>query len=300
MAAGTASTTASAAPATTSFARNPLTTAFSRPAECTGIYKSSFLTVMDTQSSCLPDGFKSQTESYFSPGLICPSGYVSACHDNTKVASQTTVTCCPTYNSDISLSCVTGSTLSGAWATLFCTWIGPSQKTSLPLTFSGNGVTSTVMQDFKSPGGINAFGIRMVYQKTDIETTAKKTSATTATPSSDPTSATDSAATDDSSSSSSSSSDDNGLSTGAKAAIGVVIPLVVLALLAGVLLWRRRRRQRQRTQEGPLYKYEPAQATPQPHAELHGEHVHEMQGSPVNPVELPATEPHRPTKEEGT
>lgn len=287
MATTTPSTTASSAPAITSFALNPLMTAFSRPADCTGLYQSSFLTMMDPQATCMPDGFKSQSEAYFSPGLVCPSGYASACHDNTGVASLTTVTCCPTLNSDVSLSCVTASTLKSVWATLFCTWIGPaSQKTSLPLTLSGNGVTSTVMRDFKSPGGINAFGVRMVYQRTDLETTARQTGSTNPNP--DPTAS----AGPEPTSGSPPSDPDSGLSTGAKVAIGVAVPLVVLAILAGALLWWRRRR-RQSALGGPLYKYEKAAPQPQPHAELHGEHVQEMMGSTAEPVELPATGPQR-------
>ncbi|POR32809.1 Uncharacterized protein TPAR_06999 [Tolypocladium paradoxum] len=279
MATGRPSTTASSAPATTSFALNPLTTTFSRPQDCTGVYQSLGLAMMDVQTTCLPDGFKSQSESYFSPGLVCPSGYVSACHDNTGVASQTTVTCCPTLKSDVTLSCVTTSTLKSVWSTLFCTWIAPSQKTSLPVTVSGNGVTSTEMRELRSPAGLNAFGVRMVYQKTDLEATTKTGS--TKRPDAGPTS---------SAGPRPSPSASSGLSTGAKVAIGVVVPLVVLAILAGVLLWWWRRRRRQRAPGGPLYKYE--KTGPQPHAELHGEHVQEMVGSTV-PVELPATGPQK-------
>ncbi|KND86745.1 hypothetical protein TOPH_08606 [Tolypocladium ophioglossoides CBS 100239] len=289
--AGTPSTTTGPAPAVTSFALNPLTTTFSRPADCTGVYQSLFLTMMDLQTTCLPKGFKSQSDAYFSPGIACPSGYVSACHDNTRVASQTTVTCCPTLNSNISLSCVTASTITGLWSTLFCTWIAPpaSKQASLPVTVSNNGVTSTEMRGFQSPGGINAFGVRMVYQKTDVVIAAATTNATTAL-------STGPAGSDGSEpilgSSSSSSSN---LSTGAIAAIGVVIPLLVIGILAGALLWWRWRR-RQHAQVESLSKFGEAapQPQPQPHAELHGDHVQEMPGSTVEPVELPASEPEPP------
>ncbi|PNY29725.1 Uncharacterized protein TCAP_00361 [Tolypocladium capitatum] len=289
------STRTASPPVITSFASNPLTTTFSRPADCTGLYQSLFLTMMDVQSTCLPTGFNTKPDAFFSPGVACPSGYVSACHDNTGVASQTTVTCCPTFNSDITLSCAPPGPRSGIWSTLFCTWMpAPSQDTTLPVTTSSNGITSTEMRDFPSPAGINAFGVRMVYQRTDL--TSATTSATDSTSSADP-------------QSTSGSASSSGLSTGARAAIGVVVPLVVLAILAGALLWWRRRR-RLRAPGGPL---EDGKTQPPGHAELHGEHVQEMMGTAVDeagpaelaepvapvepvahePVELPAMEEHR-------
>lgn len=281
----TASTTPTAAstsvasshPAITSFPRNPLTTTFSRPAECTGIYMSLFLNMVDLQSTCLPDGLSTQSDAYFSPGIACPSGYVSACHDNTGVASQTTVTCCPTLDSDVTLSCVDTRTLRSVWSTLFCTWIAP-RTTSLPVTLVNNGITSTRSIQFKSPGGLNAFGVRMVYQKTDLdEATATATGSRSTGRTSDP----------------SESAAQNpppevgaGLSIGATIAIGVVVPVVVLAVLAGLLAWFCRRRRRQRTTSP--YKYEPQT---QQTAELHGDYVHEVEGSAVDAVELPTDSP---------
>ncbi|KAJ6446749.1 transmembrane alpha-helix domain-containing protein [Purpureocillium lavendulum] len=286
---GSAAATTTTPPEITSFPKNPLTTTFSRPTDCTGISKSLFLAMMDLSSTCLPSGFKSQSSAYFSPGIACPSGYVSACHDNTGVASQTTVTCCPTLNRDISLSCVDDRTLRSVWSTLFCTWIAPKAQTTLRMTLSTNGgVTSTERVEFVSPDGINAFGIRMVYQKTDMDK-ATTTATGTSRPGQTGSNPTDSAPTNTSLPES-----DGGLSTGAKAAIGVVVPCVVLAVLFGVLFWwRRKRRNNTNTKaqggaSSELYKYQPQHNT----SELQGQPVQELQGSVVDPVELPASTSH--------
>ncbi|KAL7792444.1 hypothetical protein V8C37DRAFT_124222 [Trichoderma ceciliae] len=228
-------------PVVTSFPFNPLTTTFIRPTDCDGIFASTFLTGIDFSKSCLPKGFHTDQTSYFSPGLICPTGYYSACHDNIGAKSITTVTCCPTFGSDVSLSCVTASTLRSVWSTLFCTWIAPGgDGTMLPMTVSGNGITSTVQGSFTAPGGLNAFGIRMVYQKTDTETTTMatmtaSTTASTGTKSGRPTKTSDSDSGDSS----------PALSSAAKAAIGagVAVPIVVVGLLVGLFFWWRKRQQ---------------------------------------------------------
>ncbi|KJZ76364.1 hypothetical protein HIM_04093 [Hirsutella minnesotensis 3608] len=275
----TTPTPASAAAVITSFPSKPLTTPFARPSDCTGIYRSGFLAMVDLEKTCLPKGFKTNSDSYFSPGIACPVGYVSACHDNTGVPSITTVTCCPVVG-DITLQCLTTSTLSSVWSTLFCTWIGPpsSRSTSITMTVSRDGVTSTITDEVHSPGGINAFGIRMVYQKTDLAQKPLRTGPARAT------SSRLAAASD--------ASESQGLSTGAKAAIGVAVPVVVLALLAGVLLWWWRKRRRGQGQD-PGYNYEKTEQQPSYHPELQGSnthHVHEVMGSGVDPVELPAAE----------
>ncbi|GFP51987.1 hypothetical protein ACSS6W_004042 [Trichoderma asperelloides] len=228
-----------AVPVVTSFPFNPLTTTFTRPDDCDGIYVSGFLSGIDFSKSCLPKGFHTDQTSYFSPGLACPSGYYSACHDNIGASRITTVTCCPTFATDISLSCVTASTLESVWSTLFCTWIAPDgDGTTLPMTVSNNGITSTVQGTFTAPGGLNAFGIRMVYHKTDTQSTTMTTTTTTsaATTGTKPGGAKNTGG-------SNSSDSSGGLSTGAKAAIGVVVPVVVLGLLAGLFFWWRKRQQ---------------------------------------------------------
>ena len=53
-------------------------------------------------AECYPDGFDpSDREAYYSPG-VCPSGYAPACSQEPGAfddVRETTVTCCPTYES---------------------------------------------------------------------------------------------------------------------------------------------------------------------------------------------------------
>jgi hypothetical protein len=253
----------------TSFPSIPLTTTFTPPAtDCGGVYRprSPDLFIVDNEPSCLPPNFSTSDSSFFySPGIACPSGYWTACHDTAGVSSITTVTCCPTYGADISLSCVPNpAQLRGVWETLFCTWIAPASGTAVRVTLSSNaGRTSTVAETMTSPGGLNAYGVRMVYQASDLEAAASSSSSSASsgaagsTTSSipNPTGGGDgsgsgsgsSPATSDDPAASSSDSSGGGLSTGAIAAIGVVVPLVVIgaALLGFALWWRRRKRLQQ-------------------------------------------------------
>lgn len=280
-----------AIPVVTSFPFNPLTTAFSRPADCDGIYVSNFLSGIDFSKSCLPKGFHTDQTSYFSPGLACPTGYYSACHDNIGASRITTVTCCPTFGTDISLSCVTASTLAGVWSTLFCTWIAPDgDGTTLPMTVSGNGITSTVQGDFTAPGGLNAFGIRMVYRKTDTEPT---TMATTTTTTIAATTGTKPGGAKNTGGSGSSDSSSGGLSAGAKAAIGVVVPVVVLGLLAGLFFWWRKRRQYNKvlSSNTPTELHGQEVAPPAELAQYSGLMNKPKQPAEAPPGELPAEEP---------
>ncbi|PKS08569.1 hypothetical protein jhhlp_004955 [Lomentospora prolificans] len=277
-----------------SFAENPLTTTFSRPDDCSNIYRSGFLSVLDISETCMPEGFSTDPTFYFSPGLVCPSGYVSACHDHTGVESVTTVTCCPVYNDKVTLSCVKTTSLQSVWSTLFCTWIAP-EKTSLPIVLSEDQVTSTVMQPFSSPGGLNAFGVRMVYEQSDLESVTDTGILPTNT---------DGGETEPVKGGDGGSS---GLSQSAKIAIGVVVPVVVLALIGALFLfWRARRRQRDVAPASQSGQYAQAGQTPYgemqqkavniPHAELPGTSLTPASELPADsqqsePVELPVNSP---------
>jgi len=94
------------------------------PDSCSGIDISTQLTIflIHDQTTYLPSGFATAESSFFSPSIACPSGYWSACHDNTGVPSVTTVTCCRTFRSDMSLSCLNPATLAEPWVSLFCTY----------------------------------------------------------------------------------------------------------------------------------------------------------------------------------
>jgi hypothetical protein len=244
-------TTASSTPTTTttytpftlsSFPFVPLTTTFTPPAECAGLYLTrDYLTVIGGANTCFPPGFTTAEKSFFSPGLVCPSGYWSACHDTTGVSSISTVTCCP-QRDDIVLQCVNVSTLHDVWTSLFCTWQAPETGTSLPVTYIYGGVTSTGIEEFASSNGVNAFGIRMVYETSDLPASSSLTSSLTRGPLSSTTTHS-SAPSQSSKPSEQSSLESSGLSIGAKIGIGVAIPLAaIIGALISFLLWRRRNR----------------------------------------------------------
>ncbi|KAL2147478.1 hypothetical protein VTI28DRAFT_9378 [Corynascus sepedonium] len=310
----------------TSFPSIPLTTTFTPPGtDCGGIYLPSDLPVyiIDNEPSCLPSRFSTSDSSFFySPGIACPSGYWTACHDTAGVSSITTVTCCPTYG-DISLSCVPRPhLLSEVWETLFCTWEAPpgTAGTVITVTESANGGrTSTVTEQVFSPGGVNAYGVRMVYEATDLQTATSSSRDGSSTGNSDnDNDPTDSGSSPSATADPSSDSGSGGLSTGAKAAIGVVIPVVVIgAALLVLALWRKRKKREQQAQQlhelspggmssdmpGQHHNYYGASSAgdegsagwKQP-AEYHyysgvsqQQEVHEAPGSTWQPSEMPST-----------
>ncbi|KAK4193250.1 hypothetical protein QBC35DRAFT_100271 [Podospora australis] len=226
----------------------PLTTTFVKPLRCTGIYLPSPRNVymMDEQSACLPTGFKTDEKSFFSPGIACPSGYWSACSDSAGVSTITTVTCCPIYRSDVSLSCVDPLTLSNRWANLFCTWMAPESGAVITVTWSSGGSVSKETPTVAYPGGVNAFGIRMVHQSSDLFTASSTTA--TASPTTTAQSDTQSNTAEPNTppgatlASISPPANNSSLGTGAIVAIGVVIPLLAILTAIGFFLWWRRRK----------------------------------------------------------
>jgi hypothetical protein len=271
----------------TAFPTIPLTTTFTRPNEgCGGIYLPDDppLFMIDDRPSCLPSRFSTSDSSFFySPGIACPSGYWTACYDTTGVSSITTVTCCPTYG-DIKLSCVADPlSLSSVWETLFCTWIAPETGTVITTT-ERRGKTSVGTAQVTAPGGINAYGVRMVYESTDLYTSTSSTSSSSSSASdTTSTAATSSTAAAGNSPAISSADSSSGLSTGAKAAIGVVIPLVVIgALILGLLFWRRRKRQ-QVLPISPEQEYAAA-AAPAPASAAPSEEHYQLAEQPKPPV----------------
>jgi hypothetical protein len=234
-----AATSTTPAVVITSFPNIPLTTTFTAPADCSGLYQPSLgVFMVDPMTSCLPSGFDVSSTAYFSPGVICPSGYVSACHDTRGVSTITTVTCCP-FRDEMSLSCVNTVGLADAWSTLFCTWTaGPTTSVSVTLSADA-GTTSTSAVTFSGNQGFNAYGVRMVFESSDIASStpssAPKTNAANTTPSTPSTAPTTSAT--------GSSPPSKGTSAGTIAA-AVIVPLVVLAAAGGIFLWWRRQRNR--------------------------------------------------------
>lgn len=302
-----------------SFPSVPLTTTFAKPLRCTGLYLPTPRNVymMDDQSACLPTGFKTDEKAFFSPGIHCPSGYYTACSDSAGVSTITTVTCCPIYRSDISLSCVDPLTLSHRWANLFCTWIAPESGAVITVTFSSGGSVSLDRPTLKHPAGVNAFGIRMVHQSTDLITSQSTTAPTTReSETQSNTAGTNTPPTSGSGVAPVAIESSSGLSTGATIAIAVVIPLLAVLAAAGFFLWWRSRRAQdlgeapftpgQHPSEPPYYppqtdfKYAYAPAAPsEPYpqempagsdrAEMSTEYYGaELPGSQMSPHELPA------------
>ncbi|OHW93642.1 hypothetical protein CSPAE12_07735 [Colletotrichum incanum] len=245
------------------FPENPLPTAdFSPPASsCSGVYLTNNVYAIDNDPKCLPNKFNGASTAFYSPGTVCPTGYTAQpqCSRNGGVRSVTTVTCCP-YRGDMTLSCVEDDmTLAGVWETQFCTWMaGPA--TVVDITRTDDGTVATQVVTMKNRDGVNAWGIRMVYQASDlvpkttsVETTAATTTAGTMTEMAGATSAAATAtgaetvagASSTSTSGGSGQSGVNeGLSTSAVIAVAVVIPVVLIAALVGLFMWWRRRKHR--------------------------------------------------------
>ncbi|KAG9242850.1 hypothetical protein BJ878DRAFT_513478 [Calycina marina] len=240
----------------TSFPLNPLTVSFSPPADCSAIYESTVFMVAPT-TTCLPPSAGLASSQFFSPGTACPTGYWNACHDTTGVTSITTVTCCPIV-SDLTMSCAR-TRLSKVWSTLFCTW-APTESTWVQVTLSDDGgQTSTSSVNFISPAGLNAFGVRMLYESTDVLTTTTSSSMSIkSNPTSLPTSTSIPPSTSFTATATSRAA--AGLSTGAKAAIGVVIPLASFAILGSLFFWWRRKRSNAKTADYQIDQVTPAAA----------------------------------------
>lgn len=261
----------------------PLTTTFTAPGTaCSGIYFPTSLqniAMFHDEPSCLPSGFSTAQSAFFSPGIICPSGYYSACHDTAGIASVTTVTCCPSLaDRGIKFTCVDPKTLGGVFTSKFCSWQAPASP-GLPVSVTRSDTsrrTSTIVDNMVSPGGINAFGIRMVHQATDLQVLSTATSLRGSSGSSSTAGVTgpgpvQSGLTEGQTSGGSSS----GLSQGATIGIGVGVAVLVLAALAGLFLWWRKRR-RAAAAGAPL------PASPQAEA-LMPENKYHYSGHPQNP-----------------
>lgn len=230
----------------TSFNRVPLTTTFSPPGECFGVSSASDIYLIDQQTTCLPSGWSPAETAFFSPGLVCPNGYMSACHDTGGVSTITTVTCCPQRGPTVWLSCVPEPTkLASSLKDYNCVWTAPEAGYTTGVTKSPNGKTITTTEVIKSPDAIYAYGVRMVRQSTDMLPTG--TASANGTKPSNGTSIATSTKTNPSSSHSSApgASNNSTISTTAVAIIAVCITVVVCAIVASLFLWWRKRSQPQ-------------------------------------------------------
>ncbi|KAJ8609859.1 hypothetical protein MRB53_038898 [Persea americana] len=183
MASATADATSTSVTATvvSSFPSNPLTTTFSRPADCNGIYLSVHVTTRG------------------------------------GVSSVTTVTCCPTYNNDISLwLCIDGNIEECLVYFNSVHGLRPEGSTDIH--------TSDVERERNNKHSNDQHKIKrhcQCYCQCFKHSLQHSTSSPT-------TSASDSST--------------SGLSTGAKIGLGVAIPLVVIAIIAALFFWWRSKR----------------------------------------------------------
>ncbi|UNI20837.1 hypothetical protein JDV02_006887 [Purpureocillium takamizusanense] len=243
----TSDSKASDAMAITAF-NGPFPTDWASPETCTALTQRGIV-VLDYAPSCLPESFVASPGVIYSPGTACPSGYTApAPCTRWSDDVSTTITCCP-VRGDLTLSCVPNDrVLSLAWKDKFCTWSAGTQKTVLLVTSERSGTTTTRAVTMTGKAGVNAYGLRMVYQASDLpkSTTAGQTSATRT---GETGAATETGGDDHP------GDDGAGLSMGAKVAIGVGIPLVAIAILVGAFFFirKRRRHARQDPNELPAY-----------------------------------------------
>ncbi|KAF4985442.1 hypothetical protein FDECE_16555 [Fusarium decemcellulare] len=257
---------------------------------------------VDFATSCLPDDFDPAPTAFFSPGTACPTGYTaqSSCTRSNDDNDQTTVTCCP-ERSDLTMWCVADpGTLSGPWESLFCTWSAGDQQTVVLVTTQVSGSESTMAVTMNGGEGINAYGLRMIYEPSDISSTA----ATTTDASTAEATVTDASATDSSTAGATRASDQpaetssggsgntGGMGAGGIIAVAVVIPIVVIAALIGAFFWWRRRKN-QRGAAVPTYDMPPELPPQHGMSELHGpQHVaQELHSNSAFVSELPGDTP---------
>ncbi|KAM3067644.1 hypothetical protein ACMFMG_000042 [Clarireedia jacksonii] len=255
------------------FNRGPLLTTYTPPTSCVSTY--TFGTVMyfghNVESYIDPACYPSSTTEYgngqaawyvyyYSPG-VCPEGYATATtftsswgRSNTLLAigSDTTVAlCCPSkfsYASD-GHACV--STFSSITSKL--TYINP-QLNAINQWVSTSASPPLITTASGDPYHIYGDGIPIMWQESDLKAFAE---AATATPSTATTISTSLSAGLPAQTASTTASTNTTttlpkptsaptLSTGAKIAIGLVVPGIVIAVVAAVAIWFIRKRKRGR------------------------------------------------------
>ncbi|KAL2121596.1 hypothetical protein VTJ04DRAFT_5623 [Mycothermus thermophilus] len=212
-----------------SFPFNPLTTTFTRDSKCGAVT----ISVSDKIEFYIID--------LREEGQNC---YWTACQDNDGVASITTVVCCPTYNSDITLTCETSDKNIHDMETDavidLCFWTAGETTALTAVTWEAG---STFVVDFYEPDIVRAEGVYMVYQSSDLNggSGAETTTTSEASPGHD-SAASDTATSSSTSEAPPSSPPTSGL-TPAELAMAIVGPIILLALLlATIYFWRKSRK----------------------------------------------------------
>lgn len=212
-------------------------------------------------SDCLPTSWTPTPGAYISPGA-CPRGYTVACAQSQIGEPENTGTCCPS-----GYSCQTNSI---AW---------PWQSTDRcfqPMADTRTYVytTRTPGKDFETSsitggGELNAFGVVIRWQASDLITSTSTTTSTSISASTPAPTAPSLPTSTPSAIETSASSDPGSLSVGAEAGIGVGAAAAFVMILAGAFsLWRtRRKKDRQKAGLGeflPRGNYTPAVAISEP------------------------------------
>ncbi|KAL7938640.1 hypothetical protein V8C35DRAFT_288748 [Trichoderma chlorosporum] len=241
---------------------------------------------------------------FYSPGIVCPAGYVTACTavygqrpqwdtQFTLVSSETAVGCCPSgfTCANINGNTCTQTAISTSISTAFCdgtkltsaaTWIFPEVVT-VTQTDTASSVdveTSTVTMVLYAPM------FQLNFQSTDLpaSTTATRTTLSTSSrQTSSESQQTTSSAADNSTGTNSSA----GLSSGAKVGLGVGLGLGIAFLLAfSAFIFYYRRSKRGTPLRSELADTEVPQVTEDPKVKKAPGQVYEM-GDYYAPVELP-------------
>ncbi|KAF7549037.1 hypothetical protein G7046_g8467 [Stylonectria norvegica] len=266
----------------------PFPTAYPPLAGCYDEFSLDFIVHLDYASTCLPKDFNHNATAYYSPGTGCPTGYTAqpSCTRSVEVGT-TTVTCCPVRDS-LTMACVTDANLlNEAWVDQFCTWSAGNKETVILVTGTNSeGVTFTGASTMSGSQGVNAYGLRMIYEPSDL---AKETGTT----------ATAAKTTTQTSATSTSTENSSGKASNTTAiAVGVAVPVVVIvAALFGAFFWWRRRKQRygavnSSSKDAHLNNDLKEPTLGRFGGELHGSQ-HQPLEMPVNeaPLELPADVP---------
>jgi hypothetical protein len=160
---------------------------------------------------------------FWSPAIACPQGWILSTMRTTPdspratdgdaewISGETAITCCPSGF--------------GGWdASGRCRWEGSTTYSNTPC-MSGNSAVKTATlstQSTTSRPTLFASKLRLRYQQSDL----------TQPPQGTPNGPND-------------TNENGGLSIGAKAAIGAVVPIVIITLVIGLLVFRQRRNRRQ-------------------------------------------------------
>lgn len=263
-------------PPTTVF-EGPFPTDFIVPSDCSGIWAGGVLAI-DVKPTCLPRNFNPDHNAYYSPGTSCPSGYTAQDSCTRSSGSTSTITCCP-KRGDLTLQCVDDpKALEGEYEHMFCTWSAGDHETVLYAT-DGDGDVSAVTMSGRE--GINAYGLRMVYEPTDIVTSAESATHPERTEYSDPP--------ENQSIFGRSMTGRGGLPTGEIVAISVVVPIIAAALAIGVFYWYQGRRHSRPRQNDAKEKYAASAASgagsgpaPSYRSQYYGNEIQRPQAVSVN------------------